>query len=220
MRVESQGSYEEQQKKFTDALRDPETLPEILLAEDTNTQFMIDSQAAIPAAACIEADPEAGEVYDELLPAVKEGYSVEGVQWPAAFGVSTPVIYYNKAHFRAAGLDPEDATGERWPRSVPRPRRSPPPRPTAASKPQRARPSSTGRMPGGWRTSPRSPATSSSTRTTAVPAWRPERAAQRVDHPVDGLDGGDDRRPGCRRPWRTRPPSTPTSPWRPSHRPC
>jgi sn-glycerol 3-phosphate transport system substrate-binding protein len=41
------------------------------------------------------------------MPAVKEGYSVEGVQWPAAFGVSTPVIYYNKAHFRAAGLDPE-----------------------------------------------------------------------------------------------------------------
>jgi sn-glycerol 3-phosphate transport system substrate-binding protein len=108
VRAESQGSYEEQQKKFTDALRDPETLPGILLAEDTNTQFMINSQAAVPAEACIEADPDAGEVYDELLPAVRQGYSVEGVQWPAAFGVSTPVIYYNKAHFRAAGLDPED----------------------------------------------------------------------------------------------------------------
>jgi sn-glycerol 3-phosphate transport system substrate-binding protein len=107
VRVESQGSYEEQQKKFTDALRDPETLPGVMLAEDTNTQFMINSQAAVPAEACISADPAAGEVYDQLMPAVKEGYSVEGVQWPAAFGVSTPVIYYNKAHFRAAGLDPE-----------------------------------------------------------------------------------------------------------------
>lgn len=106
VRVESQGDYEEQQKKFTDALRDPETLPGILLAEDTNTQFMIDSQSAIPAAACIDADPEAGAVYDELMPAVKAGYSVEGTQWPAAFGVSTPVIYYNKAHFTQAGLDP------------------------------------------------------------------------------------------------------------------
>lgn len=107
VRVESQGSYEEQQKKFTDALRDPTTLPGIMLAEDTNTQFMINSQSAVPAASCIEADPDAGKVYDQLLPAVAKGYSVEGVQWPAAFGVSTPVIYYNKAHFRAAGLDPD-----------------------------------------------------------------------------------------------------------------
>ncbi|MCP4434099.1 MAG: extracellular solute-binding protein [Actinomycetia bacterium] len=107
VRVESQGTYEEQQKKYTDSLRDPANLPGILLAEDTNTQFMIDSQSAIPAAACIEADPDAGEVYDQLMPAVKEGYSVQGVQWPASFGVSTPVIYYNKSHFTEAGLDPE-----------------------------------------------------------------------------------------------------------------
>lgn len=106
--VESQGaSYEEQQTKFLAALRDPATLPEIMLAEDTNTQTMVDSQAAIPAQSCIEADPKAGEVYDTLMPAVANGYSVEGVQWPAAFGVSTPVLYYNKAHFRAAGLDPD-----------------------------------------------------------------------------------------------------------------
>ena len=107
VRVESQGDYEEQQKKFTDALRDPSTLPNILLAEDTNTQFMVDSQSAVPAAACIEADPDAGEVYDQLMPAVAKGYSVEGVQWPAAFGVSTPVLYYNRTHFTEGGLDPE-----------------------------------------------------------------------------------------------------------------
>lgn len=107
--VESQGAnYEEQQTKFLAALRDPATLPDIMLAEDTNTQTMIDSQAAIPAQSCIEADPAAGEVYDNLMPAVAKGYSVEGVQWPAAFGVSTPVLYYNKSHFAAAGLDPED----------------------------------------------------------------------------------------------------------------
>ena len=53
--VESQGaSYEEQQTKFFAALRDPSTLPTIMLAEDTNTQSMIDSQAAIPASSCIE----------------------------------------------------------------------------------------------------------------------------------------------------------------------
>ena len=107
VRVESQGTYEEQQKKYTDSLRDPANLPGILLAEDTNTQFMIDSQSAIPAEACLEADPDSAEVYDQLMPAVKEGYSVQGVQWPGSFGVSTPVIYYNKSHFAQAGLDPE-----------------------------------------------------------------------------------------------------------------
>lgn len=112
VRVESQGnSYEEQQTKYTAALRDPDSLPQILLAEDTNTQFMIDSQSAIPAQSCIESDPAAGEIYDTLMPAVAKGYSVEGVQWPAAFGVSTPVLYYNKAHFTEAGLDPEAPPG-------------------------------------------------------------------------------------------------------------
>ncbi|MCB1271069.1 MAG: extracellular solute-binding protein [Microthrixaceae bacterium] len=110
--VESQGaSYEEQQTKFFAALRDPSTLPTIMLAEDTNTQSMIDSQAAIPASSCIEADPDAGEIYDTLMPAVAKGYTVEDVQWPAAFGVSTPVLYYNKSHFAAAGLDPESPPG-------------------------------------------------------------------------------------------------------------
>ena len=47
VKVESQGqNYEEQQKKFQDSLRDPDTLPNILLAEDTNTQFMVDSGSA------------------------------------------------------------------------------------------------------------------------------------------------------------------------------
>ena len=79
--VQSQGAnYEEQQTKFLAALRDPSTLPEIMLAEDTNTQTMVDSQAAIPAQSCIEADPEAGEVYDTLMPAAANGYSVAGEQ--------------------------------------------------------------------------------------------------------------------------------------------
>jgi sn-glycerol 3-phosphate transport system substrate-binding protein len=107
VKVASQGNYEEQQKKYTDALRDPGTLPEIMLAEDTNTRFMIDSQAPIPAADCIAADPDAAATYDTLMPAVQAAYSVEGTLWPAAFGVSTPVIYYNRAHFEAAGLDPD-----------------------------------------------------------------------------------------------------------------
>ncbi len=105
--VEPQGTYEEQLKKFTDSLRDPDSLPDIYVGEDTNTQFMIDSQTAIPAAACIEADPDSAATYDDLLASVDAGYTVDGTLWPAAFGVSTPLLYYNKDHFSAAGLDTE-----------------------------------------------------------------------------------------------------------------
>ncbi len=113
VRVDSQGnSYEEQQTKFTAALRDPDTLPHVMLAQAEDLQFMIDSQSALPAQSCIDADPDAGEIYEGLMPSVAKGYSVEGVQWPAAFGVSTPVIYYNKAHFTDAGLDPESPPGD------------------------------------------------------------------------------------------------------------
>ncbi len=109
--VQPQGTYEEQLKKFTDSLRDPASLPNVYVGEDTNTQFMIDSMAAIPAATCIEADPDSADTYDDLMPAVDGGYTVDGTLWPAAFGVSTPVIYYNRSHFEGAGLNPEEPPG-------------------------------------------------------------------------------------------------------------
>ena len=104
--AEAQGTYEEELKKYTDSLRDPASLPQVVLAEDTNTQFMIDSGSVVPAASCLEADPKSQAIFGDLLPAVKAGYSVKGTLWPGAFSVSTPVIYYNKAHFGGAGLDP------------------------------------------------------------------------------------------------------------------
>lgn len=107
--VESQGAaYEEMHKKFTDAMDTPGSLPDLLLAQDTNLQFLIDSGTVIPADACVAADPEAQEVYDDFEPAVISAYTVEDVMWPAMFNVSQPVLYVNRKHFQAAGLDPDD----------------------------------------------------------------------------------------------------------------
>jgi sn-glycerol 3-phosphate transport system substrate-binding protein len=106
--VEAQGSYEEMLAKYESSLADPDSLPDIVLSEDTTTQFMIDSGTIMPAQACIEADPEAQEFYDQVLPAVISGFTVQDVLWPAAFSVSQPVLYVNEAHFEAAGLDPTD----------------------------------------------------------------------------------------------------------------
>ncbi len=109
--VESQGSYEELLKKYEDRLADPASLPDIVLTEDTTTQFMIDSGTVVPAAACIAADPDAASVYDAILPAVTAAYTVDGVLWPGAFSVSTPVLYANENILKAAGLDPTKLPG-------------------------------------------------------------------------------------------------------------
>jgi len=103
--VESQGTYEEMLAKYESSLADPESLPDIVLNEDTTTRFMIDSGTAMPAQSCIDADPDAKAFYDQVLPAVTAGFSVDDVLWPAAFSVSQPVLYVNQDHFDAAGVD-------------------------------------------------------------------------------------------------------------------
>jgi sn-glycerol 3-phosphate transport system substrate-binding protein len=107
VRAESQGTaYEELQRKFNSAIQSGE-LPTIAITEDTQNQFMADSGVVVPASACLEA---AGEETD-LLAGPVGYYTIEGVQWPGAFNMSSPILYFNKGHFEQAGLDPEDPPG-------------------------------------------------------------------------------------------------------------
>jgi sn-glycerol 3-phosphate transport system substrate-binding protein len=105
VKVEAQGTYEELLKKYKDALANPSSLPDMILSEDTTTQFMIDSGAIVPAASCLAADPSAKATYDDILPSVTASYTVNGVLWPGGFSVSTPVLFTNKALLQQAGLD-------------------------------------------------------------------------------------------------------------------
>jgi|GEM_PF-443218 len=107
--VEAQGTYEELLKKYQDALGDPSSLPDIVLSEDTTTQFMINSESIVPAQDCIAADDSAAAIYKNILPAVISGYTVDDVLWPAAFSVSQPVLYVNQNHLAAAGVDSSPA---------------------------------------------------------------------------------------------------------------
>jgi len=106
VRLESQGvNYEELRQNYDQGFSAGQ-LPAIVSAEDTWTQYMIDNGKTLPAQACIAADDDERAKVDDFLPGVKAGYSVGDVQWPAAFGASTVVLYFNTAHFQAAGLDP------------------------------------------------------------------------------------------------------------------
>ena len=104
--AEAQGTYEELLKKYEESLADPSSLPDVVFAEDTTLQFMIDSGSVIPAADCIAADPAGAQFYKGLLPAVRSAFSSQGQLWPGAFGVSMPIMYVNNAHLTAAGLNP------------------------------------------------------------------------------------------------------------------
>jgi sn-glycerol 3-phosphate transport system substrate-binding protein len=79
-------------------------LPDLVQSEDSALQAMIDSRSVLPAASCLQAD---GASTSDLIPRVVAYYSVGGVLYPMPFNDSNPVLYYNKAVFRRAGLDPE-----------------------------------------------------------------------------------------------------------------
>jgi sn-glycerol 3-phosphate transport system substrate-binding protein len=104
VQVESQGtSNDELFKKYQAGLASKD-LPAFAVMDDTFTQQVIDSKTVLPAQSCIEADN-----YDmsEFLKTGMEYYTVDGVLWPASLNLSGALLYYNKGHFRKAGLDPE-----------------------------------------------------------------------------------------------------------------
>lgn len=105
VQIQAQGTYEELLKKFQDALGTPAALPDLVLSEDTTTQFMVNSGAIVPAASCQKADPDSAKTYDDVIPAVTSAYTVDKVLWPGAFSVSMPVLYVNKAILSQAGVD-------------------------------------------------------------------------------------------------------------------
>ncbi len=96
-------SYEDNLEKFRTGLGTDE-LPDIIQLGETSLQQVIDSQAVLPAQACVDADD-----YDlsDFLPRVTDYYTVENDLWAMPFNVSNPLLYYDKNAFRDAGLDPE-----------------------------------------------------------------------------------------------------------------
>ncbi len=104
--VEAQGNTIELQKKFDEMMATPDQLPDVVFTEDTNLQFMSDSGVVVPASACQSSDQSGGRYLDGLFPAVTAAYTVQGTLWPAAFSVSTLMMYANNAQLRAAGLEP------------------------------------------------------------------------------------------------------------------
>lgn len=98
------GTYEETLTKFIAAYRTG-TAPHFVQVYEVGTQTMINSGAIIPV---YQIPGMLGETWDwaQYVRPILLYYSVDGNLWSFPFNSSTSILYYNKDHFRQAGLDP------------------------------------------------------------------------------------------------------------------
>jgi sn-glycerol 3-phosphate transport system substrate-binding protein len=98
-----QGSYDDSLNKLKAGLQSNQT-PAVVQLFDIGSRLMVDLKVVTPVQTYI--DKEKYDVSD-LEPNVLAYYTVDGKQYSMPFNTSTPLLYYNKDMFKAAGLDPE-----------------------------------------------------------------------------------------------------------------
>jgi sn-glycerol 3-phosphate transport system substrate-binding protein len=102
-------SFAEVYRKFESAAAaDTSQLPDLIMLENTQLQVIADSGLMLPAQSCMEAD---GYDLTDIEPAVRSAFSVNDVLYPGYMNVSSQILFYNKAHWVRAGLDPNDPPG-------------------------------------------------------------------------------------------------------------
>ena len=104
VKVENQGSSnDELWRKYVSGVK-ARDLPGIAILDDTVTQQIVDSGTVLPAQSCINADH-----YDmsDFVKTAQAYYTINGVLYPASLNLSGALLYYNRNHFRRAGLDPD-----------------------------------------------------------------------------------------------------------------
>lgn len=102
VKSEYQGNYDDLITKLKAAMQSG-NMPDVCQMYDIGTKFMADSGHAIPVQdmfASTNFDPSS------VMNLITSYYTVDGKQMSMPFNVSTPMLYYNKDVFKAAGLDP------------------------------------------------------------------------------------------------------------------
>ena len=104
IKAEYQGTYDDTITKLKAAMQSDSGLPDVCQMYDVGTKFMYDSGAVIPVEDKFEST---GYDKSSVMEVISSYYTVDGKQYAMPFNVSTPMLYYNKDVFEAAGLDPE-----------------------------------------------------------------------------------------------------------------
>lgn len=103
--AEYQGTYDESLTKFN-AVAGSDSAPTMIQTFEIGTKAMINSGQITPIQEFVDAD---GYDMSGLEENITNYYSLDGKFYSMPFNSSTPVMYYNKDAFKAAGLDPEAA---------------------------------------------------------------------------------------------------------------
>jgi sn-glycerol 3-phosphate transport system substrate-binding protein len=82
------------------------SLPNVVQIYDIGTQRMIDTKRILPVQDFIDKE-NLTELVNDLEPAVRSYYTVNGKLYSMPFNSSAPVMYYDKNAFKEVGLDPE-----------------------------------------------------------------------------------------------------------------
>lgn len=101
--AEYQGTYDESLTKFN-AVAGSDSAPTMIQTFEIGTMSMINSGQIVPIQEFVDAD---GYDMSGLEENITNYYSLDGTFYSMPFNSSTPVMYYNKDAFEAAGLDPE-----------------------------------------------------------------------------------------------------------------
>jgi sn-glycerol 3-phosphate transport system substrate-binding protein len=101
--LQYQGTYEDNLAKLL-ASRASGDVPALIQLHDVSTQLLVDSGMITPVQDFIDA-----EDYDlsDFVQRTVDYYTVDSKLQGMPFNISNPILYYNKVHFREAGLDPE-----------------------------------------------------------------------------------------------------------------
>jgi sn-glycerol 3-phosphate transport system substrate-binding protein len=99
----SQPDYDATINKLNTSLAGGE-LPNVVQIYDIGTQRMIDTKKIVPVQTLI--DKGKLDIVKDLEPAVASYYTIAGTLYSMPFNSSAPVMYFDKAAFRNAGLDP------------------------------------------------------------------------------------------------------------------
>lgn len=99
VRLERTGNYVETLALL--ASTSPDDRPDAILSDAKGLRSLYDSGLVITPAEC-----PAASSFDDLLPVVSSSYSLDGVLQGFPFNVSVPVLVFDAALFRQAGLDP------------------------------------------------------------------------------------------------------------------
>ena len=98
----SQPDYDATINKLNTSLAGGE-LPSVVQVYDVGTQRMIDTKKVVPVGDLIARDKL--DLASDLEPAVASYYTLGGKLWSMPFNTSTPVLFFDRTAFKAAGVD-------------------------------------------------------------------------------------------------------------------